>query len=332
MEANKKIKSKKSKVISLIFLLLVALIIIFILIFAIGIYGFNWQDSFTKKVSQIVPYPSALVNYKFLSYHDFLEDKETLSYYYENMPVVETNQAKPNNREINQLSISRLIKNEFLRQEAKDYDLNVTDLELEQEMQKIINQSESKQGVEDILKEIYNWQPEDFKENVLRYYLLRSKLQDALVADENLSVNKQAKEKADEVLEKVNNEEKSFENLAKEYSEDDTASQGGYLGFFSQGEMVSEFEQAAMALEEDETSGLVKTEFGYHIIKLLSKKGEGEDLELEASHILIKTANIDTYINQEIKKARIYVFLKDIKWDKELGSASLPGVNTNTNQ
>jgi len=330
MEPIKKMKGNKNKVINLIFLFLVAVILIFILVFAIGIYGFNWQDSFTKKVSSIVPYPSALVNYKFISYSDFLEDKETLIHYYENMPDSESTSSKPNDQQVAQISISRLIKDEFIRQIAKKYDIKVTDLELEQEMQKIINQSESKERVEQILSQLYNWKPEEFKENVLRSYLRRSKLQDALLADEDLEINKQAKEKAEEVLEKVKKGEESFENLAKEYSQDATASQGGYLGFFSQGEMVSEFEQAALSLKEGETSDLVKTQFGYHIIKLLSKKEEGENLELEASHILIKTANVDTYINEQIKKARIYVFLKDLKWDKELGSASLPGLNTNT--
>ncbi len=61
-----------------------------------------------------------------------------------------------------------------------------------------------------------------------------------------------------------------FAELAKRYSEDTgSAQQGGYLGPFSRGRMVKEFEDTAFAMKPGEVSGLVRTQFGYHIIKVL---------------------------------------------------------------
>ena len=64
-----------------------------------------------------------------------------------------------------------------------------------------------------------------------------------------------------------------FAALAKKYSQDETnAQQGGDLDYFARGRMVPVFETAAFALKPGETTDLVKTEFGYHIIKLTDRK------------------------------------------------------------
>jgi parvulin-like peptidyl-prolyl isomerase len=73
---------------------------------------------------------------------------------------------------------------------------------------------------------------------------------------------------AKEVLEKINKGE-SFAKLAEAYSLDSSKKRGGDLGTFGRGMMVREFENAAFGLEKGQVSGIVKTQFGYHIIKRL---------------------------------------------------------------
>lgn len=73
---------------------------------------------------------------------------------------------------------------------------------------------------------------------------------------------------AKEVLEKLGKGEK-FANLARQYSIDGSAKKGGDLGLFSRGRMVREFENAAFGLQKGQVSGIVRTQFGYHIIKRL---------------------------------------------------------------
>ena len=78
----------------------------------------------------------------------------------------------------------------------------------------------------------------------------------------------------------------SFELQARIYSEDEgSASNGGLYQNISRGRMVKPFEAAALNLQEGEISEPIETEFGYHIIQLIKKKGKLYD----ARHILIKT-------------------------------------------
>ena len=64
----------------------------------------------------------------------------------------------------------------------------------------------------------------------------------------------------------------SFEELAKKYSKCPSGKNGGDLGYFRRGQMVKEFENAAFDTEINKVSDPIKTQFGYHLIKVYDKK------------------------------------------------------------
>lgn len=73
---------------------------------------------------------------------------------------------------------------------------------------------------------------------------------------------------AKDILKKLASGEE-FEKLARDFSLCGSATNGGDLGQFKKGMMVTSFEKALLALAPNEISGIVKTQFGYHIIKRL---------------------------------------------------------------
>ncbi|MFM2225872.1 MAG: hypothetical protein RJA07_2074 [Bacteroidota bacterium] len=100
-----------------------------------------------------------------------------------------------------------------------------------------------------------------------------------VTAESKLATKKQLLDIKEKVLSGV-----SFDSQAKLYSEDPgSAIKGGDLGLVSRGQMVPEFESALFKLKDGEMSDIVETQYGYHIIKMISKQGE----KAKAKHILI---------------------------------------------
>ena len=97
-----------------------------------------------------------------------------------------------------------------------------------------------------------------------------------------------ARKRAEDALARLRKGE-SFTRLAQEVSEDPgTRPAGGDLGFFAHGDLDSTFEQAAFALKPGETSGIVRTSFGFHIIRV--EERDTTRKEVHARHILIRVA------------------------------------------
>ncbi|RII31216.1 MAG: peptidylprolyl isomerase [Geobacter sp.] len=100
----------------------------------------------------------------------------------------------------------------------------------------------------------------------------------------------------------------NFEALAKKYSVDSSAAKGGDLGWFGKGNMVPAFEKAALGLKEGQVSDVVKSDFGYHIIKLTGKRAAGvrpfEEVkeQIKAALMPSKQQEIFQKIKEELKK------------------------------
>ncbi|HHT75359.1 MAG TPA: peptidylprolyl isomerase [Methanomassiliicoccaceae archaeon] len=77
--------------------------------------------------------------------------------------------------------------------------------------------------------------------------------------------------KAYELLARIKSGE-SFEAIAKQYSKCPSKGKGGDLGYFGKGQMVKRFEDAAFRGKKGEVVGPVKTEFGYHLIKIIDTR------------------------------------------------------------
>ena len=106
------------------------------------------------------------------------------------------------------------------------------------------------------------------------HILIKPDVEDDATDEEKQAAEEKALAEAKDVIKRLDKGEK-FEDLAKELSDDGSASEGGDLGYFSKGKMVDEFEDAVVKLEKGKyTTEPVKTEYGYHIILKVDQKAK----------------------------------------------------------
>jgi parvulin-like peptidyl-prolyl isomerase len=193
--------------------------------------------------------------------------------------------------------LSQLIDYELLYQQAQKEKVKIPNDEINLEIDKIKDNFSTPEEFDEALK-ANNITLVQLKEDIKRQLMINSILEETRnqisISDEELleyyNENKESFHEPEQVHARhilVETEEEAnnlllllkegltdFAELAKEKSIGPSAPNGGDLGFFTRGQMVKEFEDAAFSLEPGEISGVVQTQFGYHIIKFEEKKEE----------------------------------------------------------
>jgi len=308
---EKKTKKSKLKWWQLLIIAIIAIYIIVGGIFAMIIYK-NYPDTLSngKKypdqqkvtvfMTKIYPYPAAMVNGHIIWVKDFYKQLDSTRYY-ANQAAAQSNQTLPTNSELEKQILEQMIDIEILRQQANQHGIKITKAEIDKSYQDLSDQlkQQGQQDIKTVLKQIFNLSEPDFKK-LMADQLLIQKIQDEmilkidakhiLVKDENL---------AKDLIAKISKGEISFEDAAKQYSEDTGSREnGGELGWFSRGMMVKPFEDAVFVMKKGEVSAVpVKTDFGYHVIKVEDIKGTVDKAYNDWFNEILKQAKIKRFIN-----------------------------------
>lgn len=294
------------KVVTGIIVGIVAVIVIVIAVFGVLIYKYKQTNRAVRVAAAIVPYPVSSVNGSILwndaTYHEYLFELDSVKKFYSSQHQELNGQnGAPKLTDIEKQIVQQLQDRILIAQEARKYKIKLTQKEIDDQFNQLQQNAGGADKVKQTLHDLYGWTVPEFKKQ-LSYKILEQKLADAVSNDPKL--NATAKAQAEDVRKQIENGG-DFAELAKKYSQDSSASQGGDLGYFKKGDNVPEFDNAAFALQVGQVSGVVKTQYGYHIIKVTDKKDDGS---IRASHILIKTVDLNTWLQQQRDKAKIRVY------------------------
>jgi len=239
------------------------------------------------------------------------------------------NKLDPNTPGLKEQVLQSMVNEKLILAKAIEDSVNVTDDEVQQQLDQVIQQRVQQFGSEAKLEEVYGMPISRIKREFrdeMRKNLLTQRLQQQRFGATNISrrqveeffqmykdslgkvpeevelahiyikpgFDKTAKEaartKAQAILDSIKSGA-DFAQIAKRHSEDlGSAEQGGDLGFVRRGQFVKEFETAVFSLAEKQISGLVETEFGIHIIQLLERRGDA----VHPRHILIRVPRTES--------------------------------------
>jgi len=200
--------------------------------------------------------------------------------------------------------LNALVQQTVLSKKAKELKIDQIE-DVSEKLNDITNQILSQELVKEVIvkkvnisdeeiKKYYDKNSDKYKEPEMvkaRHILIKV---DPKADDE---AKNKAEAKAKEILARAKKGE-DFVKLAEEFSDDSgSKGKGGDLGFFNRGRMVKEFEEVAFKLKPGEISDLVKTKFGYHIIKVEGKKQEHQKTLAE-----VKSSIKDILSREKMKK------------------------------
>ncbi|OKP82640.1 peptidylprolyl isomerase [Paenibacillus sp. P32E] len=206
-------------------------------------------------------------------------------------------------------TLQNLITTTLVDQEAKKANITVTDADITAEIEDLKTQFGGEEGLKNALQQS-SMTLDDLKKQMPLQVKIRKLVEPKVtVTDDEISkyynenkasFNQEEQVRASHILVKTKEEADAivkqlkdgadFATLAKEKSADTgSKDKGGDLNFFKKGDMVAEFADAAFKLKVGETSGAVKTQYGYHVIKVTDRKEAHEYTLAEKKEEITKT-------------------------------------------
>lgn len=316
---------KKIKISTLVYS--VALVGLAALVLAGGaIYGFGADNSLARKAEQIFPYPAAIINgVNIITINNLNGNVAAVKKFYENQDFstigmkvdFATADGQKRLKIKERAALTKMIEDRVIEVLANQRGIKLTQAAVSQEVEKRMAEAGSQQDLANNLQKLYGWTVADFEAKVVKPDLYKNQLEEKIKESDPQDV--EAKKKIDQALSDLQ-AKKDFGEVAKKYSDGDSAKNGGELGWFSANQMLPEIAMSAIGLKKGERSEVIRSSLGYHIIEVEDRKNENGEDKMKLRQIFARTQNFSDWLSEQEKNFRIMIPLKDFRWNKESGA------------
>ncbi|HUT22242.1 MAG TPA: peptidylprolyl isomerase [Candidatus Bipolaricaulota bacterium] len=269
-------------------------------------YKYGVSNVYLNKLTSNVPYPAVLVNYRIVSLHDYYKELENFKLLVAKQQPELTSEQE---LELKETVMDKLIHDKVIMQLADKFDVKLSYDDIAAEKEKAVTEiGGTKEEVDSKFLEAVGIDFDTFFNEMVLSSVYQERVAEKYA--ENEDIKKEPRKLAQEVLKLVQKGKESFEDLAKKYSQDSRfAPLGGEVGWVSADMLPKALQDAVMAMEVGDTSDLIETEQGFHIIKITDKRSEGGD-EAFVYDIFIRISDFEAYLVDYISNSKVRKFVK----------------------
>lgn len=304
--------------------LLASIVLIIVSVFGILIiliYGFGVRNNIAGFAAKLIPFPAISIDGKnFISINQIQSNLEAIKRFYSKQDFSEigmrvdftTEEGKKRLKIKEKNLLNKMVENKIIETIANKKGLVITDSMVSAEVDQKIKELGNFEDLKKNIKNVYGWNVKDFEREIVKPDLYREKIWEK-VKKENKEFS-EAQNKIEKAKSELD-EKKDFSSVAQKYSDGDSSKNGGDLGWFTYDQMLPEIALQVFKLEKGQTSGIIESSLGLHIIRILDKKNENNQDKIKVSQIFIRMKNFSDWLENEENKVKVKVFIKDYVWN-----------------
>jgi len=305
------------------------LLVFFLVVLPLSLYLFASPRSFFSGFLKRLPYPVAWVeNAGFISSRELLSNMEAVKIFYRSEDFAaqglridfSTKDGKDRLKIKEKELLDKLVEDRIIQVLALEKGITITEKEADKEILDKVNQAGDNKIFALNLKQNYDWSVRDFRDKVVIPQMYLKKL--TAWHNQNDEKAKLAKEKILSVQKELDSKGENFGELAKKYSEGESAENGGDLGWFKKEELVAEVAEVAYSMKKGTVSEVVESSLGWHLILLEDEREteeEGQKIkEVKLKQIFLRKGSFLEWLAKEKNNFDVWVFMRDYVWDRDL--------------
>jgi len=297
----------------------------------LALYVYNPLEKITKPIFEILPYPVAVIDgNQIITTKTLIADAESVRHFYESQDFssaglridFSTEEGKMRLKIKEKEVLDKLIENAVIEKIANEREIVVSEKDIKNEIAGLTDKNGSLEILEGNLKKLYGWDLEQFREKVIIPQIYLKKTIEYYIKKEENKGDEW--NRMQEAKKKITENGSNFCEIAGSYSDGETAGSCGEIGWFQRQSLEPEIASVAFGMKVGEVSNVIKSSLGYHIILLdetkQSEKEGSKISEVKLKQIFINNGGFVKWIREEKKKHKIWVPMKDYRWNQESAS------------
>ncbi len=271
------------------------------------------QSSLSASFRRALPYPAVIVDYRnWITYGLLAENMTSVKRFYETQDFSKiglrvdfsTDEGKKRFKVREKEVLNKMIEDGAIKVLAQKRGISVSRDEAAQAVARKLQESGSTEDVKKDLERLYGWTLDDFQEKVVLPSLYQEKLQASFVREvDTVSAGKNKIGLAQEAL----RNKQSFSDVAKQYSDGNTAQSGGSLGWFALEDLASELREAVAKQKVGVPGDVVESSLGFHIILVEAVKKEDQKQLYQLSQIFTRKIMFADWLSEQMSELSIVV-------------------------